>query len=274
MENNFFTAKLMGGLGNQMFQISHALCQGWKNNIDVKFRPISYTPMQANQPTKYLENIFRNIKFTNDIFDVVQISSGWCYSPLNLPSNTSIEFFGYFQSNKNFFGYDEKIIETFLPTTDFINKIKIKYPEINNKNTVSVHIRRGDYLTINHVLPVIDKSYIDECVKQNKDYDTLFIFSDDKKWVEENLSYPNQIVVTELEDYEELWLISLCKNNIMSNSSFSWWGSFLNKNENKKVFTPSIWFGPSGESNYQDIYLDEWIKVNVNFLNGKLVYSD
>jgi hypothetical protein len=54
------TAYLMGGLGNQMFQMSHALCQGWKNNIPTKFRPSSYTPMQANQPTKYLDNIFRN----------------------------------------------------------------------------------------------------------------------------------------------------------------------------------------------------------------------
>ena len=59
----------------------------------------------------------------------------------------------------------------------------------------------------------------------------------------------------------------------MSNSSFSWWGSFLNKNENKKTFVPNVWFGPSGESNYQDIYLDSWKQINVTYSKGKLIYS-
>jgi len=272
MSEIFYTAHLMGGLGNQMFQIAHTICQGWENNVETKFRPLSFTPMQANQPTKYLDNVFKHVKFTNNISNVKQISSGWSYSPINPPKNISVEFFGYFQSNKNFLGYDEKIIELFRPSIEFINKIKIKYPEITNKKTVSLHIRRGDYLTVSNVLPVIDKSYIDECIKQNGDYDILFIFSDDKEWVKENLSYPNQIIVSGIEDYEELWLISLCENNIMSNSSFSWWGSFLNENKNKKVFVPSIWFGPSGESSYQDIYLKEWIKINVNFLDGKLIF--
>jgi len=274
MITTFYTAHLMGGLGNQMFQISHAISQGWKNNVETKFRPSSFTPMQANQPKKYLDNIFKNVNFTDDIFNAEQINSGWSYSPINPPQDVSVEFFGYFQSNKNFLGYDEKIIELFRPSVEFINKIKVKYPEIENETTVSLHVRRGDYLTISHVLPVIDKSYIDECIKKIGEYDTLFIFSDDKEWVEQNLSYPNQIIVSEIEDYEELWLISLCKNNIMSNSSFSWWGSFLNENENKKILVPSVWFGPSGELNYQDIYLEEWTKINVNFLGGKLIFSE
>ena len=267
------TAYLMGGLGNQMFQIAHAICQGLKNNVVSKFRPSSYTPMLGNQPTKYLDNIFRNITFTENITNTVRIESGFHYIPINPLWETSIEFFGYFQSNKNFLGYDEQIMELFQPTEEFIEKIKKKYPEINNQKTLSLHIRRGDYLTISHVLPIIDKSYIDESIKQNGEYDTLFIFSNDKEWVKQNLSYNNQIIVSGLEDYEELWLISLCKNNIMSNSSFSWWGSFLNKNENKKTFVPNVWFGPSGESNYQDIYLDSWKQINVTYSKGKLIYS-
>jgi hypothetical protein len=58
----------------------------------------------------------------------------------------------------------------------------------------------------------------------------------------------------------------------MSNSTFSWWGSFLNKNKNKNVFTPSLWFGPSGEYNFQDIYLDSWTKINVTYSEGKLIF--
>jgi hypothetical protein len=123
------------------------------------------------------------------------------------------------------------------------------------------------------VLPVIDITYIDKCVKLIGEYSYIFIFSDDKKWVKDNLNYPNTIIVDDLEDYEDLWLISLCNHNIMSNSSFSWWGSFLNQHKNKKVFVPSIWFGPMGEKNYQDIYEPEWNKINVIFENQKLVYK-
>ena len=57
----------------------------------------------------------------------------------------------------------------------------------------------------------------------------------------------------------------------MSNSSFSWWGTFLNKNENKETYVPSIWFGPNGERNYSGIYEDNWIKIKVNYKNGELV---
>jgi hypothetical protein len=267
------TAYLMGGLGNQMFQMSHAICQGWKNNIPSKFSPSSETIMQGNQPTKYLNNLYRNIEFTNDIPNTKRIKSGWSYTDINPSWETSVEFFGYFQSSKNFLGYDEKIKELFQPTGEFINKIKTLYPEINNEGTISLHIRRGDYTTISHVLPVIDKTYIDESLKQNGGYTTLFIFSDDVKWVNQHLSYPNQIIVTGLEDYEEMWFMSLCENNIMSNSTFSWWGSFLNKNKNKNVFLPSVWFGPSGEHNWDDIYIDSWKRINVKYLDGKLMYN-
>lgn len=265
------TAYLMGGLGNQMFQISHALCQGWKNNIKSKFRPVSYTPMQANQPTKYLTNIYRNIEFSNDIPNTIRIESGWQYKQLNPDWDSSIEFFGYYQSNKNFLGYDEKIKEIFQPTKEYVDKFIKMFPELAEEKTVSLHIRRGDYTKISHVLPVVDKTYIDESIKQIGEYTTLFVFSDDIFWVKENLNYERQIIVDGLQDFEELWLMSLCKNNIMSNSTFSWWASFLNKNPEKKVLVPDIWFGPSGESDSSDIYIDSWKKINVRYYKGSLI---
>jgi hypothetical protein len=269
---NFYTAYLMGGLGNQMFQISHAISQGLKNNVESLFIPVAYTPMQANQPTKYLNNIYRNINFVDNLSDYQIVESEWKFTELDIKWDYPIQFRGYYQSNKNFLGYDEKIKELFQPTEEFINKVKSLYPEINNEGTLSVHIRRGDYTTISHVLPVIDKTYIDESIRQNGDYSTIFIFSDDTEWVKQNLSYPNQTIVTELEDFEELWMMSLCKNNIMSNSTFSWWGSFLNKNINKKVYVPSLWFGPAGEYHWDDIYIDSWIKINVTYSNGLLIH--
>jgi len=269
--NLFVTSFLMGGLGNQMFQISHAVCQGWKNNVPALFKSVAYTPMQSNQPTKYVDNIFRNITFLNFTSQTKRINTPWEYVDLNFDLESPIEFYGYFQSSKNFYGFGDRLSELFQPTNKFIEKIYRDFPEIKKENTISIHIRRGDYLTINSVLPVIGKSYIDECLNKIGNYDHIFIFSDDVNWSKENLIYENSTIVDSLEDYEDLWFISLCKINIMSNSSFSWWGTFLNKNENKKTYVPSIWFGPNGERNYSDIYEDNWIKIKVNYKNGELV---
>jgi hypothetical protein len=270
----YSTAFLEGGLGNQMFQISHAICQGWKNSVESVFLPVSYTPMQANQPTKYLQNVYRNVKFLDKIDNYRVIKSAWKYTELLLFWDKSIQFHGYYQSSKNFLGFDEKIIDLFSPTEDFIKIINEKYPQLKKPNTVSLHVRRGDYLTIGNVLPTIDISYINKSIETIGNYDFLFVFSDDKKWVGDNLKFDNMIIVSNMEDYEELWMMSLCKNNIMSNSSFSWWGSFLNRNKNKVVVAPNMWFGPLGEKNYQDIYEKNWTLINVKFKNNKLVYEN
>ena len=65
-----------------------------------------------------------------------------------------------------------------------------------------------------------------------------------------------------------------CKNNIISNSTFSWWGSFLNQNKNKKVIAPSMWFGPDGPNEYCDIYRNDFTIMEVNYLNGELIPTD
>lgn len=271
MNQIIFTCHLMGGLGNQMFQIAHTLSQGFIHNKKCVFNTLSETPGNGNQPTKYLNNIFRNINFSENIeTDILLRESTWNDANISIPENKSITFYGYFQSSKNFFGFDDEIKKIFSPDENFTKKIYSLYPELKEENTVSIHIRRGDYLTITDILPVIHKSYIDLCLEKIDKINKIFIFCTDKVWVENNLNYPNSVVVNNLEDYEELWMMSLCKNNIMSNSSFSWWASYLNNSETKKVFVPSIWFGPKGLHPYFNIYEENWIKVDVIYENGFL----
>jgi hypothetical protein len=276
MNNIISTAFLMGGLGNQMFQIAHAYSQGNKNNLLSVFLPHAFTPMgKAKQPTHYINNIFRNIKFVNNVENKKTVYEQNFNNPdLKFNWDSNIEFYGYFQSSKNFLGYNDKIINLFLPTDEFKEKIFKKYPNLLKENTTSIHIRRGDYLTISNILPVIDISYINHCMSLLPETETFFVFSDDIEWAKNNILLDKVIFVDNNDDYEDLWMISLCKNNIMSNSSFSWWGSFLNTNKDKKVLVPNIWFGPEGEKEYDNIYENEWKKINVEYLNGQLIYKN
>jgi len=268
----FITSYLMGGLANQMFQIAKAKTEGFIHNIPVYFEPKSFTPMEGNGANVYINNIFRNIEFKNDLKPEKRFDElSWSYNDVGYTYDTSVMFNGYYQSSKHFKNYSEKIKNLFLPTEEFKEKLMNMYPLIFEKNSVSIHIRRGDYLRISDILPVISKSYIDKALKSIGKYSHIFIFTNDKEWAETNLDYDKCTIVNGLNDYEDLWAISLCNHNIMSNSSFSWWGSYLNKNKNKKVCVPSIWFGPNGEQNYKDIYESKWDKINVIYDNGFLI---
>jgi hypothetical protein len=260
----------MGGLGNQMFQVAHAVAQGKKNNIPTKFRCESWTPMQGKQPSAYKDNIFKKLDFDWVETNIVRHNEfSWIYNDLIVDWSTSVEFYGYFQTSKHFLGYKEYIKNLFEPDAIFLEEIYEKYPKLKLNNTVSIHIRLGDYKENPHIHPSISVEYIQRALELIEEPSHIFIFSDDKNWVSTNLSLENSTVVNE-EDWKELWMISLCQNNINSNSTFSWWGAFLNRHENKKVVVPSIWFGPGGPRDYQDLYERDWIKLEVSYDNGVL----
>jgi len=219
--------------------------------------------MQANQPTKYLNNVFRNIIFLEITSPTVRVSElDWNEPNLSFNPNDNIEFYGYFQSEKNFLGFGDKIKTIFEPTTEFIDKLKLIYPKIFNENSISIHVRRGDYLTIPEVLPSPKISYFLNGLSTFDDITNVFIFSDDKEWIKNNFIGENYTIVDGLDDYEEMWAMSLCKNNIISNSTFSWWGCFLNKNISKKMIFPKKWFGDSGPNPWDSIYIKNCEIIN------------
>lgn len=271
MKKNFYTATLMGGLGNQMFQVAHAMCQGWKHDVPVCFPASSSTPNQGNQPTNYLNNIFRKIDFSGKKGDTVIVGErSWNESNLDFNTEDSVEFYGYFQSSLNFLGYSKEIIDLFSPSEQFIKKINDLYPNFDTNNSVSVHVRRGDYMRFKDVHGIVDISYINHCISKCDENSQIYIFTDDKSWAKQTFIGPKFIIVEHLEDYEELWMISLCRTNIMSCSSFSWWGSFLNRNKNQKVYVPNKWFGPNGPQPFYNIYESEWEQINIKMVDGFL----
>lgn len=269
---NTLSCKLMGGLGNQMFQAAHVFCQGKKHNRQVFLLPHSWTPMQGRDTENYRDNIFRKFLFKDSHEGFSEIGEGpWEYSIVN-PFDSDTVFSGYYQSSKNFFGFDNEVRDLYQVPNEIIDEFNLKYPQLLSSDTLSIHIRRGDYLMNPNIHPTVGVSYLEKAIQEIGGYSTVFVFSEDKKWVTDNLLLDNMILVDETEDYKEMWLMSLCKNNIICNSTFSWWGSFLNRNVDKKVIAPSIWFGQNGPQNFTDIYESYWTVINVESKNGILEY--
>ena len=260
----------MGGLGNQLFEAAHALSQGWKHSRPVVFFPSSWTPGQGRNAENYVNNVFRNLDFETRVEGFTHVYEGpFEYSEVNpLEGNTS--FYGYYQSTKNWFGYDDKIREIFQPSEEIVKYFYEKYPQLSQENTLSIHVRRSEYLRFPEIHPTISLEYLQEALKIVEPYSTVFVFSDDHEFVKENLSFPNFVYVNEDEDWKELYLMGLCKNHIISNSTFSWWGVFLNKNKNKKIVCPSTWFGPKGP-NGKDIYESYWSLVETEWTEGGII---
>ena len=135
--------------------------------------------------------------------------------------------------------------------------------------SVSLHVRRGDYLTLGaHVL--CDQSYYETAlarVLDGLDGDpVVFVFSDDPQWARDNLPLPCERVVVDFNgpesDFEDMRLMSLCRHNIIANSSFSWWAGWLNRHPGKRVAGPAKWFGDPGLRNPDILPLD-WLRIEV-----------
>lgn len=266
-----YTCDLMGGLGNQMFQISHVLSQSWRYGTECILPPQSNTQNQGNNTSNYINNIFKQLNFSNLINCNDSIfEKSFSFNHINLDGLKSIRFHGYYQSSKNFYGFDNEIKDIFKINNETKEKIVKKYPNIIKDNSVSIHVRRGDYNNFYNVHPVITKEYILNCLSKIYDTSNLYFFSDDKQWVVDNFSDMDFEFVELDYDYEELWSISLCNKNIMSNSSFSWWGAFLNTNKDKQIFCPSSWFGPDGLKDYQDIFEPYFNVVGTKVINSNI----
>lgn len=269
MSDFLCTTNLGGGLGNQLFQAANVLAQAKKNNAI----PIFTKTNNPHSNVDYTNNIYRDLIFTDKVdINRIYTEENWNYANINPVFDGNIYFQGYYQSSKNFLGYDSYIRDTFSPTSEFIETITKKYPNLKSKNTLSIHVRRGDYLLIPSILPVVSKEYIDTCVGNIGEYSHIFIFSNDLEWCSNNLKYENSTLVRGLLDYEELWMMSLCSNNIISNSTFSWWGAFLNYNKGNTVIAPKIWFGPDKHTQridkWDSIYENDWVIQDCDFING------
>lgn len=250
----------MGGLGNQMFQIAttHALALR-NNDISGFYFDACSTPLQGFTSTKYKENIFSKIIDCKDYnFRCVYSEPKFSYD--ELPYTKDLKLDGYFQSEKYFIDYKQEIIDLFQISANDIIKVKefFSWWGVYDKPITSVHIRRGDYLKLQDFHHVCEIDYFKNAIAEIGDSYFVFI-SDDMEWVKQNFNDKDYIFSDFNDELLDLTIMTQCDNNIISNSSFSWWGAYLNKNKHKKVIAPSKWFGPLGPKDQIDIIPENWI---------------
>lgn len=260
---------LKGGLGNMLFQISATISIALDNDNQWCFPNLKDHINYLNRETTYNENlnygseylkIFKNLNNCTIIGNPTYIQYPFNYT--NIPFNQKeVIIDGFFQSEKYFKHNRKKILEVLDFSFIDTEKTLLKY-NFMDKKTTSIHVRRGDYLKYPNHHPTQPIEYYTNSIKYLENETELFvIFSDDILWCKENLKINNAIYIEGEKDYNELYLMSLCKNNIISNSSFSWWGAWLNDNENKKVIGPNVWFGNAINHYTGDIIPESWIKI-------------
>mgnify|MGYP002621800080 CR=1 FL=1 len=262
---------LDGGLGNQLFQYATARRLAHKLNTELKLdiRKVSADKFSHHAYYRLGEfNIIENFATVEEIeqVDVVQENSDT--NILNLRDNVLLH--GFWLDEKYFMDIREILLkELTLKNSLHENSARWKEKILSAKNSVSLHVRRGDFTMPMHrkdfkILPI---KYYQDCVnylKQNFSDITLFIFSDDIDTVKSNFNFDVPINFVEgcESDCEEMYLMSICKHNILANSTFSWWGAWLNQNPNKKVYAPTPWIRSGA---WPDIIPASWIKIPVDY---------
>jgi hypothetical protein len=179
-------------------------------------------------------------------------------------------YWGGWHTEKYFLPIKEEVINAFaFKSFPFENDSRIKETimQIKQSNSVSIHIRRGDFLTSSGYYQfsgICTNEYYQkgiEYIKEKVDNPIFFVFSDDLEWCKKNLLLDSVIFVdcnNGENSWRDMYLMSLCKHNINANSTFSWWGAWLNKNIDKNIFVPEFFIN---EVETKDIYPENWIKI-------------
>jgi len=263
MDKHKVKCNLAGGLGNFLFQIAVTYSIAYRDNKDPFFDPSEVNVV--HEPIEnYSNNIFRKINFTTT--DLMNFKEFFWSPPIEyteIPNfDTNTKLIGYFQNEKFFKNIKSNIIDLFEIDSITYQKLIHKYHDILEKDTCSIHVRRGNYLEKQNYHPVLTLDYYKKAISIIGSGKHYLIFSNDITWCKENLDFiEKKTFIEENTDYQDLYLMSMCKDNIIANSSFSWWGAWLNKTHNKKVICPSIWFGPSFHTDTSGIYCENWLKI-------------
>lgn len=288
--------QLIGGLGNQMFQYalgrSLALKKGTPLKLDVSWfteienentqrvYELDCYPIRAGltdasklrvlepEQEKGKGSPRRRLFGKSSLTIQREAGPGFNAEILSLPDN--IYFVGYWQNEKYFKAIRPILLKEFIPKrlSEYTKRtVKI----IQGRPSVSLHIRRGDYADdpktneFHGLTPITYYTKALGYIQKKQPGLQLFIFSDDIKWCQNNLPFSKEATFVSGNPadrgYEDMYLMSLCDHNIIANSSFSWWGAWLNQNPQKMIVAPKTWFQDKSANSKMEIVPENWHRI-------------
>ena len=290
--------KLIGGLGNQLFQYAagFALANYHKTDLFLDTTHLNNDPKGAYTKRKFELDKFAisgkiadsavleqfNFSENKVVTKLKKLAPGLFKQMIfnehqftfhanffKLPATSYLN--GYWQSEKYFNSFRDKLTTTITLTEALSEHGQAFDAMITSSNSVAIHVRRGDFISLksaNHFHGFLEMDYYKpaiDLIKSKVNNPTFFIFSDDIEWCRTNFDF---ISLKEFVDgkalgistHEELILMSHCKHTIIANSSFSWWGAWLNQNKDKLVIAPKNWFADK-TIDTNDLIPSSWIKI-------------
>lgn len=288
---------ILGGLGNQMFQYALALALQYqcKDKSEVRIDLLAFNGYPIHNGYE-LKRIF-NVEIPEaTISEVMKVA----YPYLNyriwqlcrlLPKRSTMKYewksmaydesvltdtrdrylIGYWQTERYFRSIRNEILKAFaFPSFTSNSQNETLSKELQQRRSIAVHIRRGDYLKISNTSGICTIDYYKKAIayiQESSSPELFAIFSDDIDWCMEQFGAIIGNADTRFvnwnkgkESFRDMQLMSLCKHNIIANSSFSWWGAWLNQNPDKIVIAPSRWMNSEG---WSEIIPEDWITIQV-----------
>jgi len=289
-------ANIVGGLGNQMFQYAAGRALSLRKKTSFALDTSAFTRYSLHQgfelqqvfscevpqiDAKMLKKVagWQSGTFTRRIFSrksmscfrskqlVIEPHFNYWHTINNLPDNCLL--IGYWQSERYFSDFSQQIKKDFQFKEVFDKKNMKMVERISRGTSISLHVRRGDYVsnpTNLSIYAACNFNYYNEAIEymaERVENPKFFIFSNDVLWVKKNLriAFPCDYIDfnTGKQSYNDMRLMSFCKHNINANSSFSWWGAWLNDSKNKIVIAPKKWF--SSPLNDSDLVPGDWVRL-------------
>lgn len=278
------SCNLQGGLGNQLFQIYTTIAHAELTNSRFFFSTIRELKSSVTDRHTYWDTFLTGLKpflLDPELIDkanlVIVREKGFTYNPLSINNQSRIRILsGYFQSYKYFDSYFQTI-NRLLKIDTLKVELTNKYLKlINEDKPISMHFRLGDYKKLPDHYVILNAEYYKVALARilEKNAETIVLYFCEEPDLEEvdvmiqniRKDFPDLTFLRPepgLEDWEQLILMSLCKHNIIANSTFSWWGAYLNTSREKIVVCPLTWFGPKLKQSHdlKDLFPESWIKI-------------
>ena len=293
----FIVSRLLGGMGNQMFEYAFARALSLRNGMELYLDACALDPKRHTRFSLGAFNVgapfvdaerkslvitprfeikrrlYKALKIPYRLSPTHLREKSFAFDPSVLSVENSRYVEGLWQSEKYFSDFADAIRADFA----FRDAEKLSrhplFGEVEKPNSVAVHVRRGDYVSkpkYRRILHICRKRYYEGAIRhvsERVENARFFVASDDPGWVRENFGGKNVVLIEPSGHFEDFYLMSRCRHAVISNSTFSWWSAWLGEagKPGRITVAPDMWFAPSVNIDYSDIIPDRWTKLPTGY---------